>query len=425
VLDESKKMFESLKSCGWLADAAMRTLALLSILASIGMPAIASSDVELDPVSVQQLEKLLKTVHGMPDAKLATQLYAISLTERLSTARLTRLGAELQSPKARQALVALADASAFLTPPADEIPANAKPDLAAQRQIISLATAFVVRTMHRLPDFIAARDTTEFQNNLKGHASASPIAAAEARFHFVGSTSATVVYRDGSEVVDEKQETKPGKKQLTNGLNAVGEFGPLLDIVFNDITHAKMEWSHWEQGAAGTMAVFHFSVSKEKSHYEVKHCCVWFPNNAAQLGELPGMFDEFPGYHGEIAIDPANGDILRLAVQPELQPIFPIVRADVAVEYGLVDIGGKSYICPVKSVSISDATIERSSPFGSAAYLAGFKRTALNDVVFKQYRQFRGEVQILSVDTAEQHGNAQPSAPASAPPATPAKAPQP
>ena len=418
-------MFESLKSCGWLADAAMRTLALLSILASIGMPAIASSDVELDPVSVQQLEKLLKTVHGMPDAKLATQLYAISLTERLSTARLTRLGAELQSPKARQALVALADASAFLVPPADEIPAIAKPDLAAQRQIVSLATAFVARTMHRLPNFIVIRDTTEFQNNLKGNGSASPIAAAEARFYFVGTSTAAVVYRDGGEVVDEKQKTKFGKKQLTNGLNAVGEFGPLLDIVFSDVTHANMAWSHWEQGAAGPMAVFHFSVPKEMSRYEVKHCCVWFQGRPAQIGEIPGLFDEFPGYHGEIAIDPGSGAVLRLAVQPELQPIFPIVRADVAVEYGQVDIGGRAYICPLKSVSISEATVERNPKFGIGAYLTRFKRTALNDVVFKQYHQFRGEVQILSVDTAEKQGNAQPSAPASAPPATPAKAPQP
>jgi len=403
----------------------MRSLALLCILACIAMPGVASPGVELEPVSVQRLEQLLSSFQGKPDAKLATRLYELELTERLGTARLTRLSAELPGPKARQALVALADASAFLNPPASEIPAVGKPDLAAQRQIVSLAEVFVGRTMHRLPDFIAARDTTEFQNNLKGNGSASPIAAAEARFYFVGTSTATVVYRDGSEVVDEKQETKPGKKQLTNGLNAVGEFGPLLDIVFNDIIHTKMEWSHWEQGAAGHVAVFHFSVPREMSHYEVKHCCVWYPDGPPQIGEMPGMFDIFPGYHGEIAIDPASGAILRLAVQPELQPIFPIVRADVAVEYGLVDIGGKAYVCPLKSVSISEATMERNPKFGIGAYLTRFKRTALNDVVFKQYHQFRGEIQILTLDNSEQHGNAQPSAPAGAPSATPARAPQP
>jgi hypothetical protein len=418
-------MFKSLKSGGWLAEVAMRSLALLCILACLGMPALASHDDQLEPVSVQQLEQLLNTFQGKPDAKLATRLYELRLTERLGTPRLMRLGAGLPGPNAQQALVALAGASAFLTPPADEIPAIAKPDLAAQRQIISLAAAFVVRTMHRLPDFVVTRDTTEFQNNLKGNGSASPIAAAEARFYLVGTSTATVVYRDGREVVDEKKETKSGKKQLTNGLNEVGEFGPLLDVVFNDITHANMEWSHWEQGAAGQMAVFHFSVPKEKSRYEVKHCCVWFPNRPATIGEMPGMFDEFPGYHGEIAIDPASGAILRLAVQPELQPTFPIVRADVAVEYGLVDIGGKAYTCPIKSVSISDSTVERNPTFGLAANMTRFKRTALNDVVFKQYHQFRGEVQILSVDTPEKHENAQPSVPAAALPATPAKAPQP
>jgi hypothetical protein len=140
---------------------------------------------------------------------------------------------------------------------------------------------------------------------------------------------------------------------------------------------------------------------------------------------MPGLFDEFPGYVGEIAIDPANGAILRLVVRPELQQDFPIVRADVLVEYGLAEIGGQTYICPVKCISISNSTVNRSKSHGSDAPASGFKMTALNDVIYTQYHLFRGEVRILAGDSPEKEGGAQPSAPAAAPPAIPAKAPQP
>jgi hypothetical protein len=397
----------------------MRMLALLGIMASIGLPALASHDAAREAVSVRQLEQFLALAHGKPYAKVAVQLYQLKLTERLGTATLKHLETELPGPKTQQALVALADASAFLNPPSEEIPAIAKPDATAQREIISLAAGFVVKSMHRLPDFFATRDTTEFQEKLEAPDDPASIAGLDSPLHFVGTASATVLYRDGQEVVNEAETTKSGKKQSTNGLNTVGVFGPLLGTVIKDVVQGTITWSHWEWGTAGALAVFHYSVPQEKSHWEVKHCCVWFPIGQAQLLRIPGLFDEFPSYHGEIAVDPASGTILRLVVQPELQPDFPIVRADVEVEYGLVEIGGRSYICPVRCVSISNSTVNRSKSLGPDTSASGFKMTALNDVVFRQYHLFRADVRILAGDNPEKDGNA------TAPSATPAKASQP
>jgi hypothetical protein len=59
------------------------------------------------------------------------------------------------------------------------------------------------------------------------------------------------------------------------------------------------------------------------------------------------------GHHGEITIDPATGAILRLYIEADLEPNLPMTRASTLVEYGTVDIGGKPYICPLKSISIS------------------------------------------------------------------------
>jgi hypothetical protein len=106
-------------------------------------------------------------------------------------------------------------------------------------------------------------------------------------------------------------------------------------------------------------------------------------------------------YEGEISVEPNSGSILRLTVKTAVAPPSPIHRADVLIEYGAVEIGGKSYICPVRSISITTAT--DIVPRGSVTQ--GFESipknvetprvTAINDVVFDNYHVFRSEVRIL------------------------------
>jgi VWFA-related protein len=108
-----------------------------------------------------------------------------------------------------------------------------------------------------------------------------------------------------------------------------------------------------------------------------------------------------------MAVDPANGAILRLTLEADLKPADKIVRSEILVEYGPVEIGGKTYICPVKSVSISDAPALGSNAFELQRYRGGAllehdSRTApthlramLNDVVFEQYHLFHANARML------------------------------
>jgi hypothetical protein len=48
----------------------------------------------------------------------------------------------------------------------------------------------------------------------------------------------------------------------------------------------------------------------------------------------------------------ATGAILRLTMEADLTGDLPIVRPQVLVEYGPVDIAGQPYICPVKSIAV-------------------------------------------------------------------------
>jgi len=67
------------------------------------------------------------------------------------------------------------------------------------------------------------------------------------------------------------------------------------------------------------------------------------------------------------------------------------------VDYGPVAIGGKTYTCPVRSVSIAmsaSGLIHTIGPFGESAPTPASPH--LNDVTFDNYHQFRSESRILT-----------------------------
>ena len=105
----------------WLRQ--MRRIATLLLLA-----VSASTCVAVKPVTSEQLEQMMAAAHNAPDGQVAAQLSELTLIERLSPAAVLRCEAELPGPRARQAFMVLADMSAFLEPPAAEIPNMAKPD---------------------------------------------------------------------------------------------------------------------------------------------------------------------------------------------------------------------------------------------------------------------------------------------------------
>ena len=127
-------------------------------------------------------------------------------------------------------------------------------------------------------------------------------------------------------------------------------------------------------------------MPKEQSHYSVgTHGPPGDQGDATQVS----------GYHGEMAIDPATGTILRVTVQAE-QPLgSPIRQSDIMVEYGPVAIGAKTYTCPVRSVSMSETgSMGALGPFGESTLAQD--APLLNDVTFDDYHQFRSESRILS-----------------------------
>jgi VWFA-related protein len=392
----------------------MRRLILLAFVAVLVLPADAAQ--HSTSVTVEELQQVLAASEDahQADADLARQLLGMELTERLSTAKLARLKAGLLGEKAQQALVALADSSVFLDPPAAEIPSSPRPDSAALRRMLVSVVSYVNTAVRQLPNFIATRDTTRFEDRpLEDiQRSVGMTTMIYLPLQVVGRSNVLVTYRDGHEVVEKAAaKNKKGESQ-ERGLFTEGVFGPILSTVVGDALKGEITWSRWEAGANGAKAVFHYAVPKEKSHYSVGYCCV---SNDLTIGVSESQdwhkLAEVAAYHGEIAFDPANGAIFRITLEADMPPDEVVSRNGMMVEYGAVDIGGKSYICPLRGVSVLMAhTIQ--TPLGMTPP-KGYKgplKTFLNDAVFEQYRRFGSEVRILAVNSVESAGN--PPAPA-------------
>jgi hypothetical protein len=391
----------------------MRKWAVVLLLAVSAWPAMAAKS-----VSVGQLEQLLDTLRGKSDGKVAQELSDLELTERVSLARLAHWEAEFPGSRSHEALIKLADLAAFLNPPAGDVVPIPGPDSGTQERMLEMAAEYVKSTITRLPNFIATRETTHFEDtpSMQMGATGAPITVGTLghsvralgpsmssteykSLHSTDTSSTTVTYRDGNEV--HGTDTGSGKNQNkpANGLTTNGEFGPILSVVMGDVLRSDATWQRWEQGTSEPVAVFRYAVPEEQSNY-----LVGIPSG----GKIKEVYS---GYHGEIAVDPATGAILRINVVAELPSPYQAMQVAMLVEYAPETIGERSYICPVRGVAFSKVPVAQAAAAQQGSTIE--VQTQLNDVAFTQYHLFRSKARIVTGESGE--GDA----PAESPPAAP------
>jgi hypothetical protein len=339
-------------------------------------------------VTVKELEQMLAADRSTSDVELARQLADLELTERLSPTRASALLAALRGKHTRETLRILADASVFLDPPADEIPAAAPPDSDAQRRMLALTTEYLTTTIHKLPNYLARQTNVRYQETPQ--LAGSSIDTWTRPLHLTDTVSATIYYRNGREVAESSKPRVYRAKADDPRLATYGTFGPVLAGVLDAIQrHTDLTWIRWEQDARGLIAVFHYSISAEASSYLTKACCL--PD-----GDGRSAFLHYVGYHGEIAIDPQTGTVVRLEWSADLKSTTPVAQSRIMVEYGTVDIGGTKYVCPVRGLSIMRArSVMEDSEWDESFLTYGPYATMLNEIEFSNYRIFRSTARIL------------------------------
>jgi VWFA-related protein len=377
----------------------MRKWVVILFFLGTAWPAMADK-----ALSIDQMEQLLTKLHGKPDGKVSGELEDVQLAERVSLARLARWEDEFPGKRTQEELIKLADLSAFLNPPASDVLRDPPPDANTEERMLALAEDYVRLTTVRLPNFYATRETTHFedslshraeytyagsaamgtQGSLRGLPTQTPGQGSTTEYrglHSTGEFTMTVTYRDGHEVFDEDAGKRKKEEESTLGLTSSGEFGPILAGVIEDLIHSGVTWLRWEQGIGEPAAVFHYAVAANQSHFRM---------GVSIDGKVQAIY---PAYHGEIEIDPATGQVLRLSEVADPAPGAGIMRAARAVDYAPVKIGDQSYILPVRGVAYSmipvpslGATDEASEPV----------QVNLNDVAFTHYHEFGSEARIVT-----------------------------
>jgi hypothetical protein len=348
-------------------------------------------------VTVAQLEQFLTSSRRakLSDFEIAERLSRVDLSEELTSKSMARILAE-SSPgtETRQQLEILAAVSAIERPPLAEMPDEPAPDQARQKQIITSGRHFAGTALRILPDFLAVRDTRSL-NNLPvdtGKKHGKP----RVMMHFASEMLREIAVRHGKEVEANEASSSRDPWRFSFGLSSWGEFGAVLGLVLGDAFDNHLRWHRWQRSESGIqLAVFGYEIPRESSHYSVDFCCY------RSSGDDPTehAFKDKPAYHGEIYIDPGSGEVLRISVEAELRESDPVSRSAIAVQYGGVVIGGKRYVCPVRSVAISEvynADIEKIDGIGL--------ERRVNEVEFTGYHKFGSSTRILTgAERTEQH----------------------
>lgn len=393
----------------------MRPAWILVLLAATVLPAAAARR-----VTVAQLEKTLESANSAhkPDAEIARQIGGLELAERLTEPTLDRLKALLPpGSQGIHALELLADRSAFLDPPAGELPSVPAPDSSAQVAMLAAARNYVSQTLPHLPNFLANRVIDLYDD--------SPQALQKGNWptrlglHRVGTSTGEISVRNERENQPATQGSAVWQAKI--GLVSGGEFGNTLGMILTDAAKGSMNWSRWEDSKTGRVAIFQYQVPASASHYEVLSTlkreenveAVDTPGGGARgirgIGTRPNVgtsnatiIHTKPGYHGAIWVNPADGTILRITMDADLAKGAPFRRAAILVDYGPVEIGGSTFICPVRSIALSMALTSPETITGDAP------GEWLNETHFTNYHRFGSTTRILTENAAPADSNAAP-----------------
>ena len=378
----------------------MQRIAILLTVLIVSTPAFA-----VTKMTVSAFDQLLasRLAAHESDIDTAQKIASIELTERLTSADVEAMKKTLRpGPQTQIALEMQVDASAFLNPPISELPQKDPPSIAEQQAMLNGAVRFVAATFQHLPDFLADRLTSSFDDSpiVVTHSGWAPPNGA---LHNAGTFKQEVTYREGREI-SVSNLSPSGKLQKDGpapaGLNSSGEFGPVLATILRDVSKGSIRWSHWEQESTGVVAVFQYLVPQPASHYQVDYCCVRGTEDPKAYEDsknlrLANSYHGTPGYHGTIFLDATAGTIERITLEAELDPEASIMNSKISVNYGSVTIGGQSYTCPVQSLAISDARTRLGGDMSDRTI------RRINEVTFTNYHRFGTSSRILSEAPAQ------------------------
>jgi hypothetical protein len=298
-----------------------------------------------------------------PDSKVAEYLRHVKLTDKLDDRTIEDLQSLGAGSKTVAALRELSDASATLPtaappPPKPVYVPPPPPSSIEQEKIIDQARDYALNYTKQLPNFICVQvtrrdyDPTGTGNNWYHSDTIT------ARLSYNGAENYEVILHNNQPV------TNANMRQF-GGTTSEGEFGSMMDQIFELETHTQFSWDHWGKLRGRKTYVFAYDVQQEFSKYHVE----------ADDDKLSIV----PAYRGLVYIDEDTKMVVKIVMTPyDMPTTFPIREISSSLDYDLETIGDQQFMLPLKSVLTSKRA----------------RQMTRNDIEFRLYRKFGTESTI-------------------------------
>ncbi len=315
-------------------------------------------------MTVDQLVRFIRSAIQLkqPDKEVAGYLRRVTLTERLDRRAVEELQGTGAGPKTVEALNALADASQALPaapnappppPPPKPIP---PPSPEEQKKIIDQVRDYALNYTRNLPDFLCTQVTRRYVDP-----------SGMEYWQKIDTLTARVAYTEKKEdyklVLVNNQYVKDMSIESVGGATSAGEFGSLMDQLFEPSTDASFDWERWATLRGRRAYVFAYRVAQSRSKWHVVY---------------ERKQDIVPGYHGLVYVDRDALAVMRITMIADVPPDFPIQQVSDTLDYDWADISGRKYILPLKAI----------------VRMREGKLMTKNDVEFRLYRKFAAEATI-------------------------------
>ena len=238
-----------------------------------------------------------------------------------------------------------------------------RPSPEQQRRTLDAAREAALHYSAALPDFICTENVQRVASVAGAHNTTTDKLTIQLSY-FGQKENYKLVAIDG-------KQTGQSLESL-GGLVSGGEFGSLLLRVFDPVSAADFEWKGWSTIRKRRAAVYNYRIPRARSH-----------DMLGYRTDSGAMATAAAGYHGEVAIETANGDspmVLRVTAQADDIPKESgILESSSEVDYDFIDVAGRKYLLPVR------AEAEMGRP----------NRSMKNLVVFGSYRKFEADSSIV------------------------------
>ena len=279
----------------------------------------------------------------MTDKELAGFLVRVKLSERLDGRTLEDIEGRLNlGAKTVQALEKLRDESAsFTTAVPLAAPVKPKPipppSSVEQAAVIDDVREYALNYSRSLPDFVCTQVTRRYAAPPPGTRYGGPVGSdprwmsidtLQIRLSFFEQKEQYTVVLIGSKVVNQDYQKVGGSKSF-------GEFGSMLQQIFERSTEAHFEWDHWGTLRGQRVMAFQYHVRLDRSKYQL----VVDDRDSIRVA-----------YHGLVEVHPKTHVVLRVTTEAEdIPPEFPIKAAKDVLDYDYTELSGHTFLLPLKA----------------------------------------------------------------------------